>query len=382
MRIGVTTFGGDGGRSGIGRYIIALLREFVACKGADSFEVLVHENERDMFVPRSDRMSALCFGERIRRPLANLVWHQISLPRWCGSRAYDALFLPAGNRRLPLRTPCPSVGTVHDFSSIHVKGKYDRARMFYITRVLPFLIRRLTRVIAPSESTRKDILEYARVPEDRVVVIPEAADGRLFHPRDKEQAAARVASRHGVRPPYILYTARIEHPGKNHVRLIRAFERLKASAHLPHQLVLAGRDWTRADEVHRAAEAAGCRADILFTGFFPGSDLPDLYCGADLFVFPTLYEGFGLPVLEAMACGVPVACSNISSIPEVAGDAAVLFDPYDEEAIADAMRRLLEDPALRDRYARKGLERNKQFTWAKAAERTLEVIREAAQEGR
>ncbi len=119
----------------------------------------------------------------------------------------------------------------------------------------------------------------------------------------------------------------------------------------------------------------------MFTGFAPTSDLPDLYCGAELFVFPSLYEGFGLPVLEAMTCGVPVACSNISSIPEVIGDTGVLFDPYDEESIADAMRRLLADPELLNDCRQRGLERSRQYTWSATAALTLKVVREAAEEG-
>jgi glycosyltransferase involved in cell wall biosynthesis len=175
----------------------------------------------------------------------------------------------------------------------------------------------------------------------------------------------------------LLYVSRIEHPGKNHVRLIHAFERLKATEHIPHQLVFAGGDWGRADEVHRVADASDYNTDILFTGFVPSSDLPDLYCGADLFVFPSLYEGFGLPVLEAMSCGVPVTCSNVSSMPEITGDAAGLFDPYDEQAIEEAVRGPLVDSELRDRYVRRGLKQSRAFSWSTTAARTLEVIREA-----
>jgi glycosyltransferase involved in cell wall biosynthesis len=380
MKIGITTFGGDGGKSGISQYIINLLREFLRLESQADFEVFVYENEKDIFLADQIRMHPLCFGGRLRNPALNVAWHQFMLPRWCRKREYDVLFLPAGNRRLPLRAPCPTVGTVHDFSSIHVKGKYDPARMFYITRMLPMLVRRLTRVLTVSESSKKDIVEYAGVPPDRVTVTPLAADGRLYYPREKAGAAARISQKYGVRPPYVLYISRIEHPGKNHVRLIRAFSQLKASEQIPHQLVLAGSDWNQAEEVHRVAEASPFRGDILFTGFTATADLPDLYCGADLFIFPSLDEGFGIPVLEAMACGAPVACSNISSLPEVAGDAAVLFDPYNEEAIAEAMRCLLRDPAARDTYAQKGLERNKQFTWTATAERTLQVIKAVAEE--
>lgn len=379
MNIGITTFGGDGGRSGISQYIINLLREFAAMDTPDRFEVMLCEDEREVFLADTPQLSHLCLTSRIRNPLVNIVWHQAALPRWCRRQGYHVLFLPAGNRRLPFRAPCATVGTVHDFSALHVAGKYDAARAFYITRVLPMLVRRLTKVITVSESSKKDIVEYARVPEERVAVTPEAADHRLYYPREQAAAAERLAPEYGVRRPYVLYISRIEHPGKNHVRLIHAFARMKASTDLPHQLVLAGTDWGRADEVHQAAATCGCSEDIVFPGFVPKIVLPDLYCGADLFVFPSLYEGFGLPVLEAMSCGVPVACSNTSSLPEVAGDAARLFNPYDDEAIEAALQALLTDDDARRDLADRGIERSKQFTWAATAARTLDVLTEAAQ---
>ena len=244
---------------------------------------------------------------------------------------------------------------------------------FYIKRVLPFLIRRLTRVLTVSESSKRDIVEYAGVPEKHVSVTPLAADGRVYFPRDAADCIKRMGPKYDIRKPYVLYLSRIEHPGKNHAGLVRAFSILKKTEGIPHQLVLAGSDWDRAEEVHRAAEESAYADDIVFTGFAPNSDLPDLYCGAELFVFPSLYEGFGLPVLEAMNCGVPVACSNISSIPEVIGDAGILFDPYDDEAIADAMRRLLTDPGLLKDCRERGLARARKFAWSATAALTLKV---------
>jgi glycosyltransferase involved in cell wall biosynthesis len=323
-------------------------------------------------------MTHLAFGTHLHSPVRNVLWHQLELPRCCRERRFDVLFLPAGNRRLPVWSPCPTVGAVHDFSSIHVKGKYDRARTLYITRVLPFLVRRLTHVITISESSKRDILEYARVPEERVTVTPLAADPAVYFPADQEEAAAKLAARYPLRPPFILYTSRIEHPGKNHANLIRAFAKLKRAEKIPHQLVLAGSDWGRADQVHRTAEESGFAGDILFTGFVPGADLPRFCQAADIFVFPSLYEGFGLPILEAMSCGTPVACSNISSMPEVAGDAAALFDPYDEDSIASAIRSIITHADLRKRLAASGLDRSRQFSWAKTAAQTLAVIRSVA----
>jgi len=297
---------------------------------------------------------------------------------WCLRRRLDVLFLPAANRRVPACAPCPMVGTVHDYSSIHMESKYDLARYTYITRVLPFLARRLTRVIAVSESTRCDVTNYAHVPRERVDVVMHGVDGAVYHPRDAAQTRARVSEMFGVKAPYLLYISRLEHPGKNHVRLIEAFVRLKYREDAPHRLVLVGSDWSRAAEVHAAATQSPAARDIVFTGFAPGDELPYLYAGADAFVFPSLYEGFGMPILEALACGVPVVCANNSSLPEVAGDAAILFDPYSVEEMANAMARLIRDSALRDDLVRKGLARAAGFTWAATARQTLAVLHEAA----
>ena len=381
MKVGISTFGGDGGKSGISQYIIQLIREFAQNPVGCTFETIGYHDERSVFIPESGGIAHLPFGSHLRSPIRNVLWHQTSLPRYCRERAFDVLFLPAGNRRLPLYSPCPTVGTVHDFSSIHVPGKYDRARLFYIMQVLPVLIRRLTHVLTVSESSKRDIVEFARVPEEKVTVTPLAANPGVYFPRDPHEAAALLSPRHAVRPPFILYTSRIEHPGKNHDRLIRAFADLKRKHGIPHQLVLAGSDRERAEEVHRTAVESGYDKDILFTGFVATEDLPLLYQAAEIFVFPSLYEGFGLPILEAMACGKPVACSKISSMPEVAGDAAILFDPYEKDSIASAIWSIISQADLRKDLAVLGLERSKQFSWARTAAQTLAMIRSVAKGG-
>ncbi|MCB9799665.1 MAG: glycosyltransferase family 4 protein [Candidatus Omnitrophica bacterium] len=379
MKIGMTTFGGDGGKSGISQYIINLFEQFTYLSNGLAFEAFVYEDEKEIFIPGdADKIKALSFGGKIRPALKNIAWHQMALPGWCRKRNFDVLFLPAANRRIPFRVPCPMVGSVLDFSSLHVKNKYDAAHMFYIKHILPALVRRLNHVITISEASKKDIVEYAKVSPDRVTVIYLAANAQVYYPRDKQQSQVTMAERYGIRAPYILYISRIEHPGKNHVRLIQAFERLKQKLDIPHQLVLAGSDWTQAEVVHETAARSPYHHDIHFTGFFPSSDLPNLYGGADLFVFPSLFEGFGMPILEAMASGIPVACSNISSMPEVSGPAAVLFDPYEIESMEQSMQLLLENPDKSDDYVKIGLERAKQFNWAKTAKKTLEVIEQAA----
>lgn len=375
MRVGVTTFGGDGGTSGISRYIIKLVEELALSPDGPDLEIVAYHDEISIFVPSSDRVEALSYNRRWHMPVLNLAWHQVALPRLCAKRGYDLLFLPAGNRRLPFRAPCPTVGTVHDLSTIHVAGKYDPARTIFITKVLPLLIKRLSVVLTVSESSKRDIVQYCGIPEDRVVVTPNGVDHDEYFPRDRDEAQSRVKANYNIDSPYILYVSRIEHPGKNHVRLIRAFDRLKTRLGLPHSLALAGGDWDRAEEAHKAAEKSAHSKDIVFTGFVDHEDLPYLYSAADLFVFPSLYEGFGIPILEAMACGTAVACSNLSSMPEVAGEAAPMFDPYNEDELSLVIEKLLSDADLRQSYIEKGLARSKEFTWSNTAAKTMEAFR-------
>jgi len=381
VQIGLTTFGSDGGKSGISRYLISLLREFAHIAEMPALDILTYQHERQIFIPPQAPFTVLDIATVWRNPIMNILWHQTVLPTLCRQRKYDVLFLPAANRRVSFQAPCPTVGTVHDFSSIHVKGKYDPARMFYITRVLPMLVNRLSHVLTVSESSKRDIVEFAGVAPERVTVTPLAADASRYTPDDPEEALHWMQAKYGFTGPYILYIARLEHPGKNHVRLIQAFELLKQRDHIPHKLILAGSDWDRADEIHAAAVKTTCTDEIIFTGFVTEADLPQMYRGAECFVFPSLYEGFGLPVLEAMCCGAPVACANVSSIPEVAGEAAVLFDPYDIDAMAAAISSLISDATKRARYRQLGIARGCQFSWQATAERTLRVMQSVAGEG-
>jgi glycosyltransferase involved in cell wall biosynthesis len=381
MRIGISTFGGDGGKSGISRYIIKLIEHLALISPNDRFEVIAFADEIPIFCPhQADNVEMLPVDAKFRSPVRNILWHQWPLGRLCHSRRYDVLFLPAANRRLPLHVPLPTVGTVHDFSSLHVEGKYDPARMFYIKRVLPFLIRRLSQVLTVSESSKRDIVQYARVPERRVTVTYLAAEQGIYAPGDRAESRNRIIARYPVRGPYILYISRLEHPGKNHVRLIRAFEQMKTRTGLPHQLVLAGSKWAGSEPIHTAAAESPFTRDIIFPGFVKEEDLGHLYRGADLFVFPSQYEGFGLPVLEAMACGVPVACSNVSSMPEVAGSAGRYFSPQSIEEMTLAMEAILTDPSEAQRLASAGMVRARTFDWNTTARQTLDVLRQAANE--
>jgi glycosyltransferase involved in cell wall biosynthesis len=229
-------------------------------------------------------------------------------------------------------------------------------------------------VLTVSEATKRDLVEFVGLSPERVTVTPLAADPAVFFPGDRVAAASHVAARFGVTGPFVLYIARIEHPGKNHARLIRAFDRLKTRTGLPHKLVLAGSDRERASEVHAEAASARHARDIVFTGFVPSDSVADLYRAADVFAFPSLFEGFGLPLLEAMACGTPVVAADVASLPEVAGDAARLIDPRDEQALAAALEAVLTDPVLHADLVARGRLRSEAFSWQRTARQTLDVF--------
>jgi len=233
MRIGVLTFACDAGRSGIGQYLIHLLREFPKLAPEVEFEIIGHEDELEVFMPKEHPYAVHTVSNRWKRPIHNILWQNIVLPGLCRSRGYDAVFLPAANRRLPLWLPCPSIGTVHDFSSMHIEGKYDPLRDFYIKRVLPFLVRRLSRVITVSQCTKDDIVKYTHYPKDNISVIHHGVNHDTYYPRIQKEAQQNICAKYGLKSPYILYISRIEHPGKNHVRLIRAYAQLKKDTSFP-----------------------------------------------------------------------------------------------------------------------------------------------------
>lgn len=379
MKICIPTFGCDL-KSGMSRYITDLLSQFSRIEGADTFDVMAHKSAIGEYLgdASGNAINRTYVAEWLSNPIVNVAWHQTILPMLAKRNRYDVLFLPAASRRTPYWCPCPTIGTIHDLSPFHIKGKYDPARTFYQQQVLTRLLRQLTHIIAISESTKQDIQHYIGVPDDRITVIHHAADSKTFYPREKSLSLSLVRKKYAIRSPYIVYTSRIEHPGKNHIRLIKAFEQLKREKQIPHQLVLAGSDWNGAEDVHRAAQNSVFAGDILLTGYVPGDMLPHLYCGAELLAFPSLFEGFGLPVLEAMSCGIPVACSNLSSLPEIAGDAAQLFDPSDTDSIAASLYAIIDDDDCATRLASAGLQRAAMFSWEKTAAKTIDVIHRTA----
>ena len=280
----------------------------------------------------------------------------------------------------PLACPVPVIVSVHDVSFLEHPEFFTWSRAFQLRRTVSRTIRSAARILTPSEFSRRTIVRAYGLSGENIVVVP-AAVSPLFRTIVRENAAAVVTKRFAIPGPYVLSVGDLQ-PRKNQIGLIHAFEDLiRSQPRLPHHLVLVGQDTWYGGRVRAAAERSDVADRIHFTGFVNDEDLLQLYGGCDLFVFPSLYEGFGFPVLEAMACGRAVACSRCSAIPEVADAAAIFFDPRSVPDIARAMRDVLLDSELRSRMERLGQQNAARFSWERTARRTLEVYYEVAGAG-
>ena len=362
---------------GIGRYGVNLARAMAPQLGPDEHLVLL----RDPTQPSPWDLTALA-GERVRvvdlpcTPFA--LRQQWAVPRLLARLRADLYHSPY--YLMPYRVGRPTVLTVHDLIPLLLPRQSTWQARLLFRSALSLALRASHRVIAVSGSTAQDLQQYFRVPAERVSVIPEAPDP-AFYPRSPAEVEA-VRQKYGLPESFVLYVGSNK-PHKNLLRLIEAWSHL--TFHVSRftfsvsrfTLIIAGAWDPRYPEPRLLAERLGLR-NVRWLGPVPEADLPALYSAATLFVFPSLYEGFGLPLLEAMACGVPVVCSNTSSLPEVAGDAALLADPTDAPSLAAAIAGLLEDEAQREEMREKGLQQAARFSWDRTAAMTLEMYREVA----
>ena len=277
----------------------------------------------------------------------------------------------------PPFAPCPIVSTIHDLSFEHLPETFTRRSRTQLRLTVRGTARRAAVILTLSEFSRRDIIETYAVDPERVLVTPAAAPTN-FAPVENETELKDIRERYGIKPNYLLSLGSIQ-PRKNLARLIEAYALLRSSRagnQLP-QLVIAGKRGWLDNEIQRAAQRENRNESIKFIGYVPEKDLPALYSAAICFVYPSFFEGFGLPVLEAMQCGTPVIAGNRTSLPEVAGAAALLFDPFDAGALAEAIERIIHNPDTRAELRVKGLERARIFSWTATARLTLQAYERA-----
>ncbi len=335
----------------------------------------------ERLVPIASRLARPVAGatrtvrERLATLARDLWWHQIGVTHAARRRGCRLLHLPAGLG--PVGGGMPMVVTVHDVMPLRFPEMFRPWYRHYARAVLPRLARRARAIIAGSAAAKGEIVEWLGVPAERVTVIAYGVD-QIFRPvAPDDPRAIAVRRRYGLPPAFVLAVGSVE-PRKNLPRLLEAVRRLRGQPSTADiALVHAGPEGWRPDEVVRAAQRSGLDGATRFLGYVPTEDLAILYGLARVFAYPSLWEGFGMPVLEAMACGCPVVTSSLSSLPEVAGDAAVLVNPESTEDLAAALTTLWDEEALRSRLVTRGLQRAARFTWANAAHETAAVYEAA-----
>jgi glycosyltransferase involved in cell wall biosynthesis len=355
--------------SGVEYYVVNLVRALSRLPSAPEIIAYV---DRPIPDPELARLSAV-------EPLRTVVidaprgWLRLALPWRLWRDRVDLVHLPS--TILPPLLPCPAVVTVHDLAWARHPETYQPDDLRMQTRVVPRSVRRAAHVLAVSETTATDVEQMMGVPRQRITAIPLAASPS-FSAEGPRLSADAFPGADRLSSGYLLCVCRLQ-PRKNLMRLLEAYREARQEVSLP-PLVLAGGATSHGEELAQKARELGLAGEVVFPGYVPDGLLPLLYRSATVFVYPSLYEGFGLPVLEAMASGVPVITSTTSALAEVAGDAALLADPLSVEQLAGALGRLLTDSDLRKRLSAGGLARSREFTWQRTAEETVAVYRHVA----
>ena len=355
---------------GIGTYTRNLLRYLARIDHETEYVLLCHEPDLGIGAQ---------LGPNFRTVLESSknysVREQIHVP-WVLRRERPDVF-HAPHYVLPPAVPCRSVVTIHD--CIHLMfPQYlpNRAAYVYAKASMWSAAKRSNRILTVSEASKRDIMHFFNVPPEKIVVVYNAIDER-FRIAPAEQDVARVRERYQLNHKFVLYAGNIK-PHKNLVRLILAFDELRKGGFDDLKLLIIGDEISKLPALRRAVHEHKLHKHVRFLGYLPDETLAILYRLASVFVFPSLYEGFGLPPLEAMASGTPVVTSNVSSLPEVAGDAAVLVDPYDVGSIVAGVRLVLTNPTLASELSAKGIERSREFSWTRSVTRICELYREVA----
>jgi glycosyltransferase involved in cell wall biosynthesis len=375
LRIAVDYTSAINQNAGIGRFVRSLIGSVVKHDTTDQF-LLMHAK------PNPGRTPAYPEGSHISRRVLrvnerwmNRLWHRLQVPLPANWLTGPVDIFHSPDFVLPPVRGAKSILTVHDLAFLLYPECADARLRAYLERTVPRSVHRADYVVADSENTRNDVICLLGVPPERVTVVPGGVDPSFKPVTDPARLSAfRQTIGLDDETPYILFVGVIE-PRKNLVGLIEAFDLLKSRRQLPHKLVVVGRRGWLSEGTMDRAERSKYRSDIVFPGFIPDGELATLYSAAEMFAFPSHYEGFGLPVLEAMACGVPVVSSRASSLPEVVGDAGMQVDPDDIERLASALELLALNPEMRADFSARGLERAAGFTWDAAAEIMIDVYR-------
>jgi glycosyltransferase involved in cell wall biosynthesis len=352
-------------------YCEGLLRGLAAVDGVHEYVIYTRRGTELSKLP-ADRFvqvrAPVSGGSAVWRTL----WEYGILPRYV-SRGGFQLFHGLGSLSPAIRT-CPVVLTIHDLIYRHFPDSIPLGYRVFMGHVLPAVARRADRVIVPSRRTMEDVVGYLRVKEEQIRLVPYGPGNDLSRVTDCEDSNA-VLKKYNLRQPYIISVSRA-YPHKNLAGLLRALARLRSRGYQEVSLVLVGERYQGSHLLERLTHELGLSSCVVFTGYISNEEAAALYSAATLFAFPSLAEGFGLPILEAMTCGTPVVASNASAVPEAVGNAGVVADARNPDEFAAAISRVLDDVALQADLRQKGFDRVREFSWERNAQLTLDVYHE------
>jgi glycosyltransferase involved in cell wall biosynthesis len=331
---------------------------------------LYKQNTNPRFPSFLSPVSRLLTPSKIR--LSRILNENLRLPKYLTRNSLDLYHSP--NYVLPFFLKSPSLVTIHDLITLDYPKLCKWESVLYFKLALPRSIKKANKIVTVSEKTKTDIQTRFKIPNEKIVVTHLGISSIFRKTVDKE-----VLSYYSITDKYILFVGNIE-PKKNLVRLLQAYNKLNLSKNLTHKLVISGRKGWKCKKVFSTVKKLKLQESVIFTGYVPENDLPVLYSMADLFVFPSIYEGFGIPPLEAMACEVPILTSNTGALPETTGGNCLLVNPYNVNEIADGIHKLLVNEKLRKYYIEKGRNWVKQFTWERTAKKTLQVYNQVKAE--
>ena len=369
MRIAIDAHSAGTQLAGNATYITSMIEALAKIDQENEYNVFV--TKRSAYEQYKDRWPN--FNVRRTLPHTPLIRIPITLTAELARNPVDILFV---QYTAPPFVRCKVVTAIHDISYEHLPETFNRRSRFQMKLTIRYTAKRAAHILAPSEYSRQDIIDTYEIPADRISTIPLAAP-EFYRPITDQNELERVRQKYGVGDSYILGVGSIQ-PRKNLVRLMEAYALLLIKKPEIPPLVLAGRKAWLSDETLEATAFRKIKHKVIFTGYVPDEDLPSLYSAATCFIYPSFFEGFGLPPLEAMKCGTPVITGKLTSLPEVVGDAGLLVDPYSVEDIADKLDKMLGDPKLRGDLRDRGFRRAEEFSWERTARQTLDIFERIA----
>lgn len=359
--------------TGIGRVLIEVLNEMAPMNRNDEYILFKNFDFNDYDVlKKHSNIKIVNINVSKNSSLKNILWHQWNFQKLQKKYKCDIAYIP--NFSLLLWKRIPTIVTIHDLIEFNVPNKFSKLRMMYRKVIDPLMVRNSSYITSVSECSKRDIIKFCNAEEAKIRVIPNAADRSRFRKYHDDEVKSCISKYNLEYKQYCLFVGTIDYPGKNIMSALKAFFSLKKNAGITEKMVIVGKKGFNSEVIYNYVNESEYKDDIVFTGYISDEDLPLIYAGAKVMLYLSLYEGFGLPVLEAMSCSIPVICPNTSCFPEVIGDIPVGVNPMDIEEIEDKLHKLLFDGDFRDEIARLCYDRAAVFLWHNSAKMYYEVF--------